>query len=55
MASGVLPFDFFQQARQFYQTLASDKPFVDLEMSTVDAGTAAVVLDLASQGKVSAL
>ncbi|KAL7330068.1 hypothetical protein PS15p_205057 [Mucor circinelloides] len=53
MASGVLPFDFFQQAMQFYQTLASDNPFVDLEISTVDAGTAAVVLDLASQGKIS--
>ena len=52
MASGVLPFEFFKKAKSFHDKIAAN-PSIDLQISDVDGGTVAAVLDLASQEKVS--
>lgn len=52
MAAGALPFEFFKQAKQFHDALASTSSFIDLEASDINSGAVAAVFDLASQGKV---
>lgn len=52
MASGVLPFEFFKKAKSFHDKIAANSS-IDLQISDVDGGTVAAVLDLASQEKVS--
>ncbi|GAN08977.1 hypothetical protein MAM1_0235d08497 [Mucor ambiguus] len=52
VAAGILPYEFFKQAREFYATLVS-RAFIDLEASHINSGTVAAILDLISQGKIS--
>ncbi|KAL9547399.1 hypothetical protein MBANPS3_006183 [Mucor bainieri] len=52
VAAGILPYNFFKQAKQCYATLASHA-LTDLDASLINSGTVAAVLDLASQGKIS--
>ncbi|CAO3654191.1 unnamed protein product [Mucor fragilis] len=53
VAAGALPFEFFKQAKQFHDALASTSSFIDLEASDINSGAVAAVFDLASQGKIS--
>ncbi|CEP16613.1 hypothetical protein [Parasitella parasitica] len=52
MASGVLPFEFFKEARHFYERMTTNLS-INFQSSDVNGGSVATILDLTSQRKVS--
>ncbi|KAI8646711.1 hypothetical protein BD408DRAFT_379909 [Parasitella parasitica] len=52
VASGVLPFEFFKEAKCFHEKIAAH-PFSDLQTSDMNGGTVAASFDLASQRQIS--